>query len=534
MTGFETRRLIVGALVGVLSTFACELYDSSSDFAELCEFYERCGKIEESEVSSCIDQHEELYDATWGEQAACADPETNEPLYPPGHFADLCSAACQDASRAYLLCIGSEGGACESEEPMPEACEDEHVDYLVECPGLSADEPSTCGNGLVEADEQCDDGNSVDDDDCDNACVEHCGLRELVHGSASSDLRRAGGAAVDGHGDIVLAGSIREDGAESRILVEKYAPDGSVFWQVIVDSAAGPGEAVAVAVDGSNNVVVVGELTTVEAGPLHAWLGKYGDEGGEVWTQDLGADLELRAVGTAPGGELLVSGTVTVDGGEQVWLRKLSGAGEEAWTSTFSHDQGVPEAQTIAGPVAVGPGGDGMVLAEARQDDGTRRVGLLRFSDSGDGIVDQSWLPDHGVDQVARAIVHDGERSFVGIEEAGEAGIWIIGIDDDGSIAFTVSGPEVDALAPPTSIHGIDLAGDGSLVIGGTGSDRRWLGRMAPWGDILCASAVELEPEDPDPAYVVDGGASSGDSPLAAGYSRSEQQSSAWFGFHRP
>ena len=33
-----------------------------------------------------------------------------------------------------------------------------------------------CGNGYVEGDEQCDDGNRVDDDTCNNACLVPCGL----------------------------------------------------------------------------------------------------------------------------------------------------------------------------------------------------------------------------------------------------------------------------------------------------------------------------------------------------------------------
>lgn len=34
--------------------------------------------------------------------------------------------------------------------------------------------PDCCGNGLVEGEEQCDDGNVVDDDSCSNACVSLC------------------------------------------------------------------------------------------------------------------------------------------------------------------------------------------------------------------------------------------------------------------------------------------------------------------------------------------------------------------------
>ena len=38
-------------------------------------------------------------------------------------------------------------------------------------PGDGDGDPTTCGNGVVEGSEECDDGNAVDDDDCTNACV---------------------------------------------------------------------------------------------------------------------------------------------------------------------------------------------------------------------------------------------------------------------------------------------------------------------------------------------------------------------------
>ena len=30
---------------------------------------------------------------------------------------------------------------------------------------------STCGDGIIEGAEQCDDGNDVNDDDCTNSCL---------------------------------------------------------------------------------------------------------------------------------------------------------------------------------------------------------------------------------------------------------------------------------------------------------------------------------------------------------------------------
>ncbi len=53
-------------------------------------------------------------------------------------------------------------------------------------------DPPDCGNGHVEGDEECDDGNDIDDDDCDNECRRNsCGDGELDRGEECDDGNRA-------------------------------------------------------------------------------------------------------------------------------------------------------------------------------------------------------------------------------------------------------------------------------------------------------------------------------------------------------
>ncbi len=68
-----------------------------------------------------------------------------------------------------------------------EACDDGDDDDSDEC--LSTCEPARCGDGAVQVGvETCDDGNTVDDDGCSNACaLATCGDGELQPGEACDD-----------------------------------------------------------------------------------------------------------------------------------------------------------------------------------------------------------------------------------------------------------------------------------------------------------------------------------------------------------
>ena len=69
-----------------------------------------------------------------------------------------------------------------------------------------------CGNGFVEADEECDDANAVDDDACSNACQVPCGLQwsTLALGPTLDSEIEGLFVARDGGDAIVVAGRLRE------------------------------------------------------------------------------------------------------------------------------------------------------------------------------------------------------------------------------------------------------------------------------------------------------------------------------------
>ena len=86
---------------------------------------------------------------------------------------------------------GSEGGNDESgfDPPQPE-----------------------CGNGYVEADEECDDGNAIEDDACNSSCQVPCGLEwsEVVLGPTLDSLIEGRAITSDPTGQVILSGLLRE------------------------------------------------------------------------------------------------------------------------------------------------------------------------------------------------------------------------------------------------------------------------------------------------------------------------------------
>ncbi|WP_434418883.1 DUF4215 domain-containing protein [Nannocystis pusilla] len=53
--------------------------------------------------------------------------------------------------------------------------------------GTTTSTPPMCGDGIVSDDEECDDGNQIDDDPCSNACV-HAGCADGVQNQGESDI----------------------------------------------------------------------------------------------------------------------------------------------------------------------------------------------------------------------------------------------------------------------------------------------------------------------------------------------------------
>ncbi len=518
---------------------ACKLYDASSPYTGICELYARCEALEDDRISDCIVQHTELFKGRWSEQVACSDPKTFETIYLSAQIADLCSDQCQAARRSYLICLGDEAETCDELRSPFSVCEAQRVDYVQACPWLAADEPSVCGNGIIEGSEQCDDGNVRDDDACNNACVVHCGRQNFVVGPVSSSQRWGAAVAVDGEGRYVVAGteSVSSENSDPKIMVEKYGRDGSLLWSSTpVAPHLGDG-IVGLAVDGSENIVAIGTVAEVQGIP-RAWIGKFGEQGATIWSRDLGPDVDLHSIATAPGGSIYVSGTARADDGRRLWIARLNGTGDTVWTTIHGHKDAPFVGNDYGGPIVLGPGEQIYVLAEAGVEGGARRSYLVQFSTDGEDMGRETWGGEASVrvgpDQRSRALASDGVSLFYGIEEASSAGIWIHGVGPTGEAFFSISGPELEAESPPRTLANLVLANDGTLMLGGSGDDSRWVSRIDNRGDRICARFEMIAADEPSDVGICMGSQEHSTSPHAVGYVERPGGSAIWIGEYRP
>ncbi len=214
-----------------------------------------------------------------------------------------------------------------------------------------------CGNGVVEGDEVCDDGNMDPLDGCENDCTSSSGLEiwtTRYDGSGKDDTVRD--AAILPDGTLVAVGTTRTMDQGVDVLLWALNPDGTEAWVVSEDLAAELGSALD---DVANGVVVTsgGDLLVVGNadvdGMNEAWDGfvaLYDNTGSRQWVQswDSMAMQDDFFVGVTEGesGNFYVVGYTEVDAGNNTTqsdsvLWKVDGAGSEIWSKV--EDGGVSE-----------------------------------------------------------------------------------------------------------------------------------------------------------------------------------------------
>jgi hypothetical protein len=156
----------------------------------------------------------------------------------------------------------------------------------------------------------------------------------------------AAGVAVDSAGNVIAAGRVCNGGTETScdVWVRKYGPDGNtVVFTSSLDIAGAGDEAVGIAVDGSDEIVVVANFTAAADDNEDIWLRKYAANGDVRWTRTFDGvpGYKLRDYATAVAvdreGSIIVTGVAAIDTGPTyaAWIRKYDGEGGVMWTRTY-------------------------------------------------------------------------------------------------------------------------------------------------------------------------------------------------------
>jgi cysteine-rich repeat protein len=320
--------------------------------------------------------------------------------------------------------------------------------------GESGPVPEGCGDGVVDSEEECDDGNTEDGDECSSQCnITVVILWTATHDGAASSFDVANDVVVGADDSIYVVGGSRVVAGASDVWLQQYFADGSAGWTFHWDGLEGlADEGHAIAWTPSGQLVVVGSTESMATGedilvllvdpmqPSVVWsrvIDGPGSGPGEYDEIDVAED-----VGVDPSGNIVVAATMRVGAGDyDAWIGELSPDGVDLrWVQTFASGAGSRDA---AHAVTVNGAGDVAVLVE-REDE----------EDAVTMFYDDEGVPLDGVTHSYAA--HDMARRPDG-------GYALVGVDDDDFDADLIVSALDDGLNPWWS-NTVPGSGDDDLI----------------------------------------------------------------------
>lgn len=390
-----------------------------------------------------------------------------------------------------------------------EVCDDGTNDgsYGTCGPGCGALGPR-CGDNVVQAVEQCDDGNAADADGCNTNCVvsgseiwtrvfspEPGGTDHLcnaVTAGLEGDIIAVGGEQTP---SIYVAWMRRLDADGNTVWLETYAANDSFLTY-----------AFAVDVDGQGNMYVGGGAYYPGGGDPEGWFRSYDldaslgyshDPG--VIAQGVGASVDGNVAFVAPSqtdgvvrvrrlsalgatlwtddvdvpGEEATNIRVAVDSDEnivvianasgQIWIRKFSPEGAVQWTRTIANAEG-----TDVGGIAIADNNEIAVSGRIGSD------GLIRLYDQDGG---EQWSVTESFGQASRfADVDFDSTGRVVAVASGFDGSSVHKLSGAGAALWTVDIPDF------TGQHVAADTADGIVVVGTPigGGNETWFRKFSP------------------------------------------------------
>jgi len=185
-----------------------------------------------------------------------------------------------------------------------------------------------CGNGAVEENEDCDDGDAINGDGCNSDCsISGAQVWEIRSSRAAYDSFL--GVTTHGDGSIFVSGSQAVNGQER--LLARFAPNGDLVWSKAYEEADS-GALLAVGTSGSR--LYAAGMTNSDKRSV--WVGGFDLDGELVWKDVVSSEFgHSYATGLSPipDGGFVVVGLKTVDGGlAEVWTRRYGAEGSVEWT----------------------------------------------------------------------------------------------------------------------------------------------------------------------------------------------------------
>ncbi len=165
------------------------------------------------------------------------------------------------------------GGSTQDTTTSSEVDSDANTDGVAETSTVGTSDGTTatvCGDGVVGAREVCDDGTN---DGEYGGCLADC----------SAFAPRCGDGDVTGPEDCDDSDEVNGNGCNNNCVAS-----GTVLWTIEGAPSGLCGGFGGGAAADSENGILVAKMSECDGQPLVAWLGKYGAEGGLIWSRTWG------------------------------------------------------------------------------------------------------------------------------------------------------------------------------------------------------------------------------------------------------
>lgn len=339
-----------------------------------------------------------------------------------------------------------------------------------------------CGNGEVDAGEDCDDANDINADGCNIDCVTSGAVLWTVDFAEDFDLPEfpQGGifelehVAVAPGGTIAVIGRILSDGKDA-VLVRQLDADATITWTSVIESAEDDHHFHATGLDATDDLVVTCGYDGVGSGS--AFVRAFSSDGEGAWA----VDSNVSSTGAfdciiLPDGDVMVVSNEVQD----TTLRRYDGDdGSLLWS----------DGDDTSPAFSLSRRSDALVTVASSDP-----AAITRFTENG---VLVSTLPLAGI-SVRRVTTGPDEAEFVAV--AGEA--MLFRRYDGNALTWSHA-------APATGYGAIAVDSVGAVTVAGTANEDIWVQKLSPeadeiWtasyagngGDYDVATSVAVGPDD--------------------------------------
>lgn len=355
-----------------------------------------------------------------------------------------------------------------------------------------SDEPPpepACRDGVLDPNEECDDGNAIDDDECNNDCVLTAAIVWDTSIPPGGEGACAHAVALSPTGQIGVGGLTRMGSEFVNAWVGILDEDGTLQWQDQWDGGQDArDEVVAVAFDGVGNLhFATSEENDPTSNDSNAWLYKRGADGSEQWAVALERPSDVSnyaadLVVGPDGGATLLATSYGPGSSSGLLLQRHAPDGSLAWPSAVSFAEDLLRINDSQ--LRQDATGELYVVGVRELVDSGRRAFLERYSL--DGVMQWSvqsdppvWLS--GDRMVVGATRSDGYSTLALHDAFAPEDLVLRSWDASGD------GPDAVLTELVAEVRLTDAAFDsgGNLIVTGNDSDGGWVVKVDPAGAVV-------------------------------------------------